>query len=96
MTFRACPPQDRWQVETRLSKELCPDSLSQCKSLARARLSRLDLLYPDIPAKVEKQQAHQKACHDGAKPLRAFTLGDNVYAKNFSGFQSGYLEGEVW
>lgn len=52
--------------------------------VGRRLRSRLDLLYPEVSSKVEHQQHKQKQQHDSGKPLRKFSVGDKVYAQNFS------------
>ena len=46
--------------------------------------SKLDLLYPELTAKVENKQLKQKQQHDSEKPVRKFKVGESVFAQNFS------------
>ena len=46
--------------------------------MGRQLRSRLDLLRPDLFAKVEKNQFKQKLAHDNDKPYRTFTEGELV------------------
>ena len=52
--------------------------------MGRRLRSRLDLLYPDVSRRVEKQQDRQKQTHDNTLPLRSFPEGDCVYAEDFT------------
>ena len=52
--------------------------------MGRRLRSRLDLLFPDVSQRVETQQQRQKHSHDSTKPKRTFSIGDLVYAENFS------------
>ena len=52
--------------------------------MGRRLRSRLDLLYPDVSRRVEKQQDRQKQTHDNTLPLRSFAEGDCVYAEDFT------------
>ena len=63
--------------------------------MGRRLRSKLDLLYPELSDKVEKEQMRQKHSHDSGKPTRTFTIGDHVYAKNFSNTGSKWLSGTV-
>ena len=44
----------------------------------------LDNLHPDMGKKVRQQQKMQKKAHDRRARPKEFTLGDLVYAKNYS------------
>jgi len=48
--------------------------------------SRLDMLHPNsiIFQRVENKQLSQKIAHDNHKPQREFSVGDTVYAENFT------------
>ena len=50
----------------------------------RCLRSRLDLLFPDVSQRVKAQQQRQKHSHDSTKPKHTFSIGDLVYAENFS------------
>ena len=63
--------------------------------MGRRPRSKLDLLYPTIPSKVERQQERQKSCHDRSPVLRAFSVTDTVFVKNFSGVPPRWLPGKV-
>ena len=52
--------------------------------MGRRLRSRLDLLFPDVSQWVETQQQRQKHSHDSTKPKRTFSIGNLVYAENFS------------
>ncbi|XP_048578377.1 uncharacterized protein K02A2.6-like [Nematostella vectensis] len=45
--------------------------------------TRFDLLHPALRGRVRDNQSNMKRYHDGKTPLRAFTAGDLVRAKNF-------------
>jgi len=63
--------------------------------MGRRLRSRLDLLFPDVSQKVESQQLKQKQLHDTSKPVRTFTVGDLVYAEDFSPSPTKWLPGKV-
>lgn len=46
---------------------------------------KFDTWYPNISQRVENQQLQQKQNHDTSAPLRSFSVGDLVYAENFTG-----------
>ncbi len=52
--------------------------------LGRRPRSRLDLLKPNIAERVEKKQSQQKEQHDSRARLRVFTVGQNIFLKNYS------------
>lgn len=56
---------------------------------------RINLLHPDLAKKVEDKQGKQKKYHDNTKPLRVYSVGDLVYAKNFSRSSDTWLEGQI-
>ncbi len=45
--------------------------------------SRLDLLKPNIAHRVEKKQSQQKEQHDSRARLCVFTVGQNIFLKNY-------------
>lgn len=49
----------------------------------RLRLA-LDILLPDVKAKVQQKQLQQKKNHKIKKRLRSFTPGDHVFVRNYS------------
>ena len=64
--------------------------LSPAELLQNRRLrSRLDLIKPDLNAKVEHKQTLQKNYHDDHSRSQKFKMGDLVYARNFR-------QGEKW
>ena len=63
--------------------------------MGRRLRSKLDLLYPELSDRVEREQRRQKQFHDSGKPARVFTVGDHVYAKNFSNTGPKWLPGAV-
>ena len=63
--------------------------------MGRCPRSKLDLLYPTVPSKVERQQERQKSCHDRSPVLRAFSVTDTVFVKNFSSVPPRWLPGKV-
>ncbi|XP_023192425.1 uncharacterized protein K02A2.6-like [Xiphophorus maculatus] len=80
-------------LETRLARFLfnyritpqCTTGLSPAELLMSQRLrSSLDLLLPDIKAKVRKKQEKQKGYHDNHSKWRSFSPGDEVYVRNYS------------
>ena len=56
---------------------------------------RLDNWYPDISQKVGNLQDKQKQTHDKASPQRSFSVGDLVFAENFTGTPPRWLPGTV-
>lgn len=79
-------------VETKVSKflykyRITPQTTtgtSPAELLMGRRLrTHLDLLYPDLDAKVRIKQLKQKAAHDGSAQDRIFEVGDKVYVLNF-------------
>ncbi|XP_032443207.1 uncharacterized protein LOC116735412 [Xiphophorus hellerii] len=68
-----------------LSHVMEDGSLSPAELLMSRRLrSTLDLLLPDIKAKVRKKQEKQKEYHDNHSKWRSFSPGDEVYVRNYS------------
>ena len=63
--------------------------------MGRRLQNRLDLLYPDMPLKVQAQQLKQKLAHDKSKPLRSFEDGDLVFAENFTSSPPRWLPGKI-
>ena len=58
---------------------------------------RLDNWYPDISQRVGNLQDKQKQTHDKASPQRSFSVGDLVFAENFTGTPpDGYLALWSW
>ena len=57
--------------------------------LGRKPRCHLDLLHPDIAARVEIKQSAQKSAHDGKQKARKFAVSDTVFVKNFQ-------SGEKW
>ena len=55
--------------------------------LGRNVRTRLDLLRPDPEEKMREQQQRQWSSAGGPRPLRSFSLGDSVWARNYSGPQ---------
>ena len=51
--------------------------------LQRTLRTRLDLLRPDVGAKVRKHQGQQKDCHNRHSTARTFTVGQGVWVRNF-------------
>lgn len=45
--------------------------------------TRLDLLKPNLSSRVEHSQQRQKYSHDGSAQEKTFTVGENVYMRNF-------------
>ena len=45
--------------------------------------SRLDLVYPDVEAKVQQKQSSQTQHHDTHTKAHQFTVGGNVYVRDF-------------
>lgn len=91
-------------VEERLSKflfkyRITPHSttgIPPAELLMGGRLrSRLDLLQPDLPSKIEFSQATQKSNHDLKKPYRTFVKGDLVYAENFTSNNQKWMPGII-
>ena len=56
--------------------------------------SHLDLLKPDVSARVQDKQQAQKSSHDAHARERSFKVGDPVFARNFS-TGSLWLPGKV-
>ena len=64
--------------------------------MKRQLRSRLDLLYPSVSTRVEKNQLRQTQTHDSKNSvLRSFCVGDTVYAKNFASSSPKWLPGVV-
>ena len=91
-------------VEEKLSKflhkyRITPHSttgISPSELLMGHRLrSRLDLLHPDLPGKVEGKQWKQKLSHDTSRTDRKFQEGDEVYAEDFSASNEKWIPGVV-
>ena len=91
-------------IQERLSKFLLKYRLTphSTTGIAPAELlmgrhprSLLDNLYPDIPEKVKLRQDKQKISHDSTKPLRNFTVGDTVFAENFTGKTPKWIAGTI-
>ena len=61
----------------------------------RPMRSRLDLLRPNIAARVVKKQEYQKQYHENEKIPIQFESGHKVYIKNFSGSGPRWLPGTV-
>ena len=57
--------------------------------LGRRPRSRLELLKPNLTARVEDKQQQQKTSHDASAKMRVFQVGDEVYVKN-------HRPGPVW
>ena len=53
---------------------------------------RLDSWFPVTSQRVESQQQKQKQAHDSTAPLQSFHVGDTVYAENFTGSSSRWLQ----
>ena len=75
-------------IQERLSKFLLmyrimphtTTGLSPAQLLMGRRLrSRLDRLFPDLQEHVQSKQSKQATYHDNSKPLRNFSVGDQVY-----------------
>ncbi len=80
-------------LQTRLSRFLfsyritphTTTGLSPAELMMSRRLrSALDVLLPDVKAKVQQKQLKQKKNHDTKKRLRSFAPGDNVFVRNYS------------
>ena len=91
-------------VEEKLSKflhkyRITPHSttgISPSELLMGRRLrSRLDLLHPDLPGKVEGKQWKQKLSHDTSRTDRKFQEGDEVYAEDFSASNEKWIPGVI-
>ena len=62
--------------------------------MGRQLRSHLDLLHPTVEKRVKQSQEHQKAGHDRRAKARVFSVGDMVYARNFSSGPT-WLEGTI-
>ena len=91
-------------IQERLSKFLLKYRLTphSTTGIAPAELlmgrhprSLLDNLYPNIPEKVKLCQDKQKTSHDSTKSLRTFTVGDTVFAENFTGKTPKWIAGTI-
>ena len=70
--------------------------ISPSKLLMGRRLrSRLDLLHPDLPGKVEGKQWKQKLSHNTSRTDRKFQEGDEVYAEDFSASNEKWIPGVI-
>ena len=63
--------------------------------MGRRLRSRLDLLHPDLPDKVEGKQWKQKLAHDTSHTDRKFEEGDEVYVEDFSATAEKWVPGIV-
>ena len=52
-------------------------------------------MYPDLPARVEKNQQKQKQSHDNSKPVRTFAVGATVYVEDFTSRSKKWIAGVV-
>ena len=91
-------------IQERLSKFLLayPLTLHSTTDIPPAELligrcprSLMDNLRLDLSLKVGNRQAKQKLSHDNFKPNRTFTVGEVVFAKNFTGRSPKWLPGSV-
>ena len=70
----------RYRVTPHTSTQLSPAELMMGRELR----TRLDLLRPDVAKQVQKSQAMQRKHHDETCQIRNFTVGDEVFVRNFS------------
>ncbi len=63
--------------------------------MGRKSKSHLDLLKPNIDARVEDKQERQKTAHDQHAKDRAFQTGDIVYIRNHGSSDSTWKPGKV-
>ena len=63
--------------------------------MGRHLCSRFDRLFPNMERHALKQQAKQACYHDNIKHLHAFSVGDQVYAKDFSSDDITWAPGTV-
>ena len=63
--------------------------------LGRKLRSVLDLLNPNVTERVESTQQTQKFSHDKRAQSRTFTLGDTVYARNYSSQGPSWVKGTI-
>ena len=56
---------------------------------------KLDTWYPSVSDRVEHHQLRQKKAHDNSSPPRSFSVGDSVFAQNFTGSSPKWLPGTV-
>ena len=63
--------------------------------MGRRLRSRLDLLHPDLPDRVEGKQWKQKMAHDTSHADRKFGEGDEVYVEDFSASAEKWVPGIV-
>ena len=63
--------------------------------MGRTLRSRLHLLTPSLPQKIEYRQEKQKLHHDKKAVERTFAEGEKVYARNYSSIGKKWLPGKV-
>ena len=63
--------------------------------MGRKLRSVLDLLNPNVTERVESAQQAQKFSHDKRAQSRTFTLGDTVYARNYSSQGPSWVKGTI-
>ena len=63
--------------------------------LGRKLRSVLDLLNPNVTERVESAQQAQKFSHDKRAQSKTFTLGDTVYARNYSSQGPSWVKGTI-
>ena len=68
-----------YRITPQTTTGLSPAELLQGRRLR----SRLDLLKPDIAARVQQKQLKQKESHDRHARARCFEVGDTVFTRNF-------------
>jgi len=69
-----------YRITPQSTTDLSPAELLQGRKLR----SRLDLLKPDITARVQQKQLKQKESHDRHARDRCLDVGDSVFTRNFS------------
>ena len=57
--------------------------------------SLLDNSCPNLSLRVGNRQARQKLSHNNSKPIHTFTVGEVVFAKNFTGKSPKWLPGSM-
>ena len=63
--------------------------------MGRRLTTVLDRMRPDVASRVHGRQVQQKANHDKGTKERAFVIGQNVFAKNFTSAMPKWLKGKV-
>ena len=81
----------KYRITPHTSTGISPAELLQGRKLR----SRLDLVRPDVEARVMQKQEAQKKSHDKTAGSRDFQKGERVYARNFSQTGPKWITGTI-